>query len=137
MSNVFKSIGKGILYFFLFPVIVLAIAIYAVVGLGVFIFQFIKMIILFFSGRNLNSDLDEDIKAKSILGELQVDEEKEESPLSLYPSDSPVYGSGYSSPLFPEQSKEEPAPSIEPEPEEVEIEDEIVVETEEGEKNEY
>lgn len=137
MSNVFKSIGKGILYFFLFPVIVLAIAIYAVVGLGVFIFQFVKMIILFFSGRNLNSDLDEDIKAKSILGELQVDEEKEESPLSLYPSDSPVYGSGYSSPLFPEQSKEEVAPSIEPEPEEVEIEDEIVVETEEGEKNEY
>ena len=136
MSNVFKSIGKGILYFFLFPVIVLAITLYAIVGLGVFIFQFIKMIILFFSGRNLNSDLDEDIKAKSILGELTVEEEKEESPLSLYPSDSPVYGSGYSSPLFQEQPKEEPA-SIEPEPEEVEIEDEIIVETEEGEKNEY
>ena len=110
MSGIFKNFGRGILYFFLFPVLIVAISIYAVVGIGVFFFQFFKMIILFFSGRSISSDLDEDIKAKAILGEIQLEgkeEEKQDSPLSLYPSDSPVYGSGYSSPLF-EEKKPEP-----------------------------
>ncbi len=120
ITGIFKNFGKGILYFFLFPILIIAIAVYGVVGIVLFVIQFIKMIILFFSGRNLNSDLEEDIQAKAILGELKLEEEKkEEKPLSLYPSDSPVYGSGYSSPLFEEPNKEE------------------VVEDKEGEDNEY
>ena len=105
MTNIFKSIGKGILYVFIFPLLIVGVAIYAVFGLAVFVFQFVKSIILYFSGRSLSSDLDEDLAAKAILGKLNPDddedeEEEEEKPLSLYPSDSIVYGSGYSSPLM-------------------------------------
>lgn len=136
MATIFKSIGRGIGYFFLFPVLILGIAIYAVFGLIVFIFQFFKLIFLFFTGRNLFSDLPEDIELKAKLNqdkEEVTEEVKEENnaPLSLYPSDSPVYGSQYSSPLFADKEKEElkveekPKIEEEPLPEDVEIEDSL------------
>ena len=132
MGSVFKNIGKGIGYFFMFPGLLIAIAIYAVFGLIVFIFQFFKLIFLFFTGRNLFSDLPEDIELKALQNktpeEEHVEEEKkEENPLSLYPSDSIVYGSGYSSPAFSDKKEEdipeveveeEPKIEVEPEPEE-------------------
>lgn len=132
MGSVFKNIGKGIGYFFMFPGLLIAIAIYAVFGLIVFIFQFFKLIFLFFTGRNLFSDLPEDIELKALQNktpeEEPVEEEKkEENPLSLYPSDSIVYGSGYSSPAFSDKKEEKipeveveekPKIEVEPEPEE-------------------
>ena len=113
MSNFFKSFGKGLLYVVLFPFILVGIVLYAVFGLFVFIFQFFKLIYLFFTGRTLNSDLEEDIAAKAIL-EKSNNPEKEDTKndqLSLYPSDSPMYTTDYKSPF---ESKEEP----EEEPEE-------------------
>ena len=111
ISAVFKNIGKGIGYFFLFPTLLIAIAIYAVFGLLVFVYQFFKLIFLFFTGRTLFSDLPEDIelRAKMTKDEPQEEqkEEEENKQLSLYPSDSVVYGSNYSSPLFSEK-KEKP-----------------------------
>ena len=114
MTGIFKVFGKGILYFFLFPFILAGIAIAGVAGIGIFLFMFFKMVIIFFSGRTIGGDLEEDIEAKAILGEIKLEEEeqKDENPLSLYPSDSPVYGSGYSSPLF-EEKKVEKEPELE------------------------
>lgn len=139
MSAIFKNIGKGIGYFFLFPGLLIAIAIYAVFGLIVFIFQFFKLIFLFFTGRNLFSDLPEDIELKALQNKVEEEEvveeeKKEDNPLSLYPSDSVVYGSGYSSPAFAD--KKEEAPEVEPEAEEpkieIEPEPEEEIEKEEG-----
>ena len=111
MSNLFKSIGKGILYVLLFPVIIVSVCLYGVFGFVVFIFQFVKSIIYYFRGRSLISDLDEDIAAKAILGKIDTDEskdeEKKEETLSLYPSDSFVYGSGYHSPVVDEKKDED------------------------------
>ena len=144
MDKIFKGIGKGIGYFFAFPGLLIAIAIYSVFGLIVFVFQFFKLIILFFTGRNLFSDLPEDIELKAKLTKDEPKEEeenkeetkKEENPLSLYPSDSPVYGSGYSSPLFNKEKEVEPAPEAEPEievePESENIADEIEEKMEDG-----
>ena len=118
MAGLFKNIGKGIGYFFAFPGLIIAIAIYSVFGLIVFVFQFFKLIILFFTGRNLFSDLKEyiELKARLTKDEPKVEEKKEEeNPLSLYPSDSPVYGSGYASPLF--NKEKENSVEVEPEPE--------------------
>lgn len=121
IAGIFKNFGRGLLYVLLFPLIIIAVSLYGVVGIFVFIIQFIKMIILFFGGRTLTSDFPEDIAAKAILGELSLEKEeenKEDKPLSLYPSDSPVYGSGYSSPLFqdkPSQSEEDDEPLLEEE----------------------
>ena len=120
MASFFKNLGKGLLYVLIFPLGLIAIALYAVFGVFVFLFQFIRLIILFFTGRSLNSDLPEDIEAKKII-EANKPKEEEESPLSLYPSDSIVYGSGY---VHPSLDNEEP---IEEEPiEEKKEEDENV-----------
>ena len=106
MSSLFKTFGKGLLYVVIFPALVVGIAIYAVFGLFVFVFQLGKLVNLFFTGRTLFSDLEEDIAAKAKLSE-NVEEEKKEPELSLYPSDSLVYTSGgYVSPTF--EDKKEP-----------------------------
>lgn len=109
MSNFFKSFGKGLLYVFLFPFIIVGIVLYAVFGLFVFIFQFFKLIYLFFTGRTLNSDFEEDIAAKAILEKAEHPEKEEakNDQLSLYPSDSPMYTADYKSPFEPQEEPEE------------------------------
>ena len=109
MASVFKNIGKGALYVLALPLGLLAIVGYAVFGVFVFFIQFVRLIILFFTGRNLNSDLPEDIKVKEIIEANQPKEEETDQSLSLYPSDSIVYSGGYQSPTF-EDKKEEKEP---------------------------
>ena len=99
MSTVFKSIGRGLLYIVLFPVLLLAIALYAVYGVGVFIFQLGKLVYLFFTGRTLNSDLPEDIKVKALFAAATPKEEPQ--PDQSYV----VYSGGYTSPV---EEKPEP-----------------------------
>lgn len=99
MANFFKSFGKGLLYILLFPLIIAGVCIYGVVGIVIYLITFVKLVILFFTGRNLNSDLDEDIKAKAILNpqpkeEEEDEKEKDDLAMSVYPSDSIVYGPG-------------------------------------------
>ena len=100
MIGLLKSIAKGILYFFAFPFGLVAIALYSVFGFFVFVFQFFRLIYLFFTGRSFKSDLPEDIEAKKILEMNKPKEAGVDPSLSLYPSDSIVYGSGYSSPTI-------------------------------------
>ena len=130
MNNFFKNIGRGIGYFFLFPTLLIAIALYAVFGLIVFIYQFFKLIFLFFTGRTLFSDLPEDIKLKALLDEKQKESKPEESVAQPEPEQSstqtaPVYGGNYASLYIeanpkPEETEEPEGvmPKIEPEPEE-------------------
>lgn len=102
MGGFFKTIAKGIGYFFLFPLLVIAITLYAVFGVFVFIFQFGKLIFLFFSGRNLFSELPEDVQVRTIIEANKPSEEEKEE---VDPHDtfvSPVYGSGY---IYPVEEK--------------------------------
>ena len=110
MSSVFKTFGRGLLYVVLFPLLVVGIAIYAVLGIFIYLFQLGKLIYLFFTGRTLFSDLEEDIALKAKLA-ANTPEENKESELSLYPSDSPIYTSGYMSPTY--EDKKEPEPEYE------------------------
>jgi len=124
MTGLIKGLGKGILYVLGFPFLLAALVISSIVGLFIFFFQFFKLIVLFFSGRTLFTDLDEDIKAKAILNANANPGEQNNSntndSLSLYPQDSPVYHSNYYSPLE-DQIKNETntveEPKIEQEPE--------------------
>lgn len=68
MINFFKNFGKGILYILVLPVLAIALAIYAVAALFIFIYLAFKGLILFFTGRSLYEDLPEDIEAKKRLG---------------------------------------------------------------------
>lgn len=104
--SVFKNVGKAIGYFFLLPLLLVCIVLYALFGLCVFVFQFFKMIVLFFTGRNLSSDLLEDIQVKAMIT-VDPDKDKEENDesLSLYPGNGATYGV-YSSPEFEEEKSE-------------------------------
>jgi hypothetical protein len=109
MGNIFKSLARGVLYFLAFPGIIIAIAIYAVFGVAVFIFQFGKLIYLFFTGRTLFSDLPEDIEVKRIIESrtVQPSEELMEAPQEEQdPFLSPIYQNDYSFP-FKTADKEE------------------------------
>lgn len=140
MANIFKNIGRGVGYFFAFPFLLVAIALYAVFGLIVFLIQFIKLIILFFTGRTLFSDLPEDIELRAKMTkdepkeEDQVVEVKEDKQLSLYPSDSVVYGSGYASPMFADKKEQEPEKEEDINKVEEEPSPEIEVEAEDNEE---
>ena len=107
MGAIFKSILKGLLYVLAFPFGLLAIALYAVFGLFVFIFQFFRLIFLFFSGRSFKNDLPEDIESRKIMEKNKPKEEGVDPALSLYPSDSIVYGSGYVSPTLENKAENE------------------------------
>ena len=67
MINFLKSFAKGILYLLVLPAIIVALAIYAVVALVMFIYLAIKGIVLFFTGRSLYDDLPEDIEARDVI----------------------------------------------------------------------
>lgn len=72
MIQFFKLILSGLLYIVISPLIALVLALFLVIGIIVFVLQFFKAIILFFTGRKLSSDYPEDIAAKKILGQLRA-----------------------------------------------------------------
>lgn len=109
LTKFIKTIGKGVMYIFLCPLLLFIIAVFSVVGLFIFIFLCFKSIFLFFYGKTIFSDLPEDVEARGILNskiennqspvqdiETPVEEAQEATPLSLYPSDSNMYKSEYS-----------------------------------------
>ena len=129
MANLFKSLAKGVLYFFAFPGIIIAVALYAVFGVLVFIFQFFKLIYLFFTGRTLFSDLPEDIEVKRIMDSKKVEpneelikEEEEQDPFL-----SPIYQNDYAFP-FKTADKEEKVSETTQETPSNEVEEEEKVE---------
>lgn len=123
MISFLKGLLKGFLYVLFFPFGLVCIALYAVFGIFVFIFQFIKLIYLFFTGRSFKNELKEDIEVKSIIeANTNKEEETKEPAISLYPSDSDLYKTEYTSPTFGNDKREEVQvePSIEEEEKEYE-----------------
>ena len=98
MTSLLKSFGKGLLYIFVLPILVVVLAVYAVIGVGMFIYIGLKGLFLFFTGRNLQ-DLPEDIKAKEILeGKNKIQPEVVEvTPPEVTPTSD--YASHYYVPL--------------------------------------
>ena len=127
MINFFKNFGKGILYVLVLPVIIVALAIYAVVALFVFIFLAIKGLVLFFTGRSLYEDLPEDKEAKKRLG---IKDEKE-APKAA-PTDVSQYNEGVNDDIStdPFYVPEYLRPQEQPEDETMSFEEEPPVEQE-------
>ena len=69
MNEFFKTLLKGIIYIVLLPVIVAFLAIVFVYCVGVFLYQAIRNLIIFFAGGNPGGDLKEDVEAKRRLAE--------------------------------------------------------------------
>ena len=60
MVNLLKTFGKGILYIIGFPFFLVALLLFGVVGLFLFVFQLIKSIFYFFTGQKFFPELPED-----------------------------------------------------------------------------
>lgn len=91
MGSFFKSFGKGILYLFVLPFLLIILALYGIAGLFGFIFLFFKSIILFFTGRSLNDDLPEDIEAKRRLYGDPIEEQESVPQQEEKPEEFSVY----------------------------------------------
>ena len=60
MVNLLKTFGKGILYIIGFPFFVVALLIFGVIGVFLFVFHLFKSIIYFFTGQKFFPELPED-----------------------------------------------------------------------------
>lgn len=60
MVNLLKTFGKGILYIIGFPFFIVALLIFGVIGIFLFIFELFKSIIYFFTGQKFFPELPED-----------------------------------------------------------------------------
>ena len=75
MFDFLKTFGLGILYVILSPILIALALIYMVYSFFVFIFMFIKRIVMFFAGENMKEEMKIDRLAK--LHIQNQDEEKE------------------------------------------------------------
>lgn len=106
MKNGFlKTFGLGLLWALVFPFVLVAILLFAVIGVFIFCYQFILMLIHFFSGKKLFPPFEEDIKALSILqGNIDEEKAKASAPQQSQPQTvivNQTYYGGHGSPFPP------------------------------------
>ena len=97
MVNLLKTFGKGILYIIGLPFFIVALAIFGVVGIFLFLFQLFKSIFYFFTGQKFFPELPED-------KELRLRQEAANAPVNpvvdnQVPEQDPI--NEYSNPVPP------------------------------------
>ena len=110
MVDLLKAFGRGILYILCFPFFLVALAIFAVIGLLAFIFQLIKSIIYFFTGQKFFPELPED-------KELRLMKEAEEAKSNPQPQVQPQVNNQNQGGLLYEETYDEDDFLEEPTPE--------------------
>ena len=93
-TDILKKCGRGVLYIFTLPVLLVVLAIYGVIGVVEFFYVGIKSIWYFFTGRNLFGEFPEDVKAREILEGKDVTNiniVKEEPPVEQVVTDGQPY----------------------------------------------
>ena len=141
MVNLLKTFGKGILYIIGFPFFIVALLIFGVIGIFLFIFELFKSIIYFFTGRKFFPELPEDrelrLKLEAANPQPVIDQEPigqedsgsvppmieevafheepaYEKPIYQEPKYRPLYEEpSYNEPKYEEPAQEEP---VQPEP---------------------
>ena len=117
MISLLKMFGKGILYVIGFPFFVAVLLLFGVIGIFLFLFQLIKSIFYFFTGRKFFPELPED-------KELRLLKEKAaaangQSPISEAPGEQQVNPTPVITPMpAVEEPVVAPAPAAAPLPEE-------------------
>ena len=110
MVDLLKAFGRGILYILCFPFFLVALAIFAVIGLLAFIFQLIKSIFYFFTGQKFFPELPED-------KELRLMKEAEEAKNNPQPQPQPQINNQGQGGLLYEETYDEDDFLEEPTPE--------------------
>ena len=88
MISLLKTFGKGILYVIGMPFFILALVLFAVIGIFLFLFQIIRSVIYFFTGQKFFPELEEDkqlrlLKEKAAGLNSEEEEQVEEMPSSM------------------------------------------------------
>ena len=107
MVSLLKTFGRGILYVLGLPFFILALLIFAVIGLFAFLFQAFKSIIFFFTGQRFFPELPED-------KELRLLKEKQNAPMEADKDIITPYHEIKDMEEPPEEST--PAPEVAPAP---------------------
>ena len=110
MIGLLKMFGKGILYVIGFPFFVAALLIFGAVGILLFLFQLIKSIIYFFTGKKFFPELPEDRELR-LMRERAMGINSEETPADEAPNQE-------YSPIQPEQPVVNESPMVAPLPQE-------------------
>ena len=100
MLKFLQVFGQGLLYVVLSPFFLAILALYVVYASIVMVFSYFKLIILFFAGRSMYSDLPEDIEAKKI---LDAHREARQAQLNPQPQPYPLPPYGYPGYPYPPQ----------------------------------
>ena len=138
MVDLLKAFGRGIIYILCFPFFLVALAIFAVIGLLAFIFQLIKSIIFFFTGQKFFPELPEDKELRLMReaeearrnpqpqpqaqanrpdqGGLIFEETFDEDDFLAEPSPEPLSQPRQQTPIEEIVFEEEPAPEVAPIP---------------------
>ncbi len=93
MGEFLKKFGQGLLYILALPVFLVALIVYAIYGVLLFVVVSIITIVNFFRGRPFNSDLPEDLEAKKRLGYLsnpfeEMEKQEKQEPIYVMSNDS-------------------------------------------------
>ena len=88
MISLLKTFGKGILYVIGMPFFILALVLFAIIGIFLFLFQIIRSVIYFFTGQKFFPELEEDkqlrlLKEKAAGLNSEEEEQVEEMPSSV------------------------------------------------------
>ena len=113
MVDLLKAFGRGILYILCFPFFLVALAIFAVIGLLAFIFQLIKSIIYFFTGQKFFPELPEDKELRLMreAEEARNNPQPQPQPQMSQPNNRPAQGGlQYEETYDEEDFLEEPTP---------------------------
>ena len=113
MVDLLKAFGRGILYILCFPFFLVALAIFAVIGLLAFIFQLIKSIIYFFTGQKFFPELPEDKELRLMREAEQARNNPQPQPQA---SNQSLGGLLYEETYDEDDFLEEPAPQASPLP---------------------
>ncbi len=152
MVNLLKTFGKGILYILGFPFFIVALLIFGVIGIFLFIFHLFKSIIYFFTGQKFFPELPEDKELRlkqeaayaaanpqPIIDQdpiIQDDNDQlpppviQEAQFNEEPAyEKPIYIESKYRPLYDEPSTNEPVQEETPKQEEIEPETNTEVES--------
>ena len=117
MIDLLKAFGRGVLYVVLLPFFLLALVLFAVIGLGDFVFQIIRSIIYFFTGQKFFPELPEDRELRLRRENAQAKAMMVEQPVNNNDAfkDSPIFHD-YQQPRVPQQEQPAVAPNQEEKP---------------------
>ena len=129
MVDLLKAFGRGIIYVLCFPFFVVALAIFAVIGLLAFLFQLIKSIIFFFTGQKFFPELPEDKELRLMQEAEEAKRNPQPQTQTQQPVNTPVQGGLLFEETYDENDfLEEPAPETAPQPQPTTIEEAVFLE---------